>query len=114
MGKSAKLLPPEYKQRAIDNDISLITVYKRLERGWDLERAVTEKSKKIYDSKTNKRGEFESGDRPKSTKTHAFTNYEDNEELYQKALSYTGKNSSQFIADLVDSWLKKNKKKLNS
>ncbi len=39
MGKVAKILPEEYKQKAIENHISIQTVYKRLRTGWDLERA---------------------------------------------------------------------------
>ncbi len=114
MGKTGKLLPEEYKQKAIDNDLNLQTVYRRLERGWDIERAVTEKAKNTtYNYKRTEDGSITT-DRPKSEKTRAFINYADNEELYQKALDFTGKTSSQFVADLVDQWLKRNKKKITS
>ena len=113
MGKVAKKLPEEYKEKAIANGISLQTVYQRLQRGWELEKAVTTVShrKNLYRSED---GTIISGDRPKTTKTYAFCAYQDNQELLEKAIEQSGKSQSVFFADIIDSWLKRNKKKIKS
>lgn len=113
MGKVAKKLPEEYKQKAIANNISLQTVYQRLQRGWDLEKAVTKVSHR-KDLKRSEDGTIISGDRPKTTKSYAFCAYQDNQELLEKAIEKSGKSQSVFLADIVDTWLKRNKKKINS
>ena len=114
MGKVAKLLPEEYKQRAITNGISLQTVYQRIQRGWDLEEAVTKKPKSSYITNVDRSetGELKSTGRPKNDKVYAFTTYEDNQELLEKAIAQSGKPQSVFFADIIDSWLKRNKKKI--
>jgi hypothetical protein len=113
MGKVAKLLPEKYKQIAIANEIPLPTVYRRLKSDWDLQRAVTEKPKKVIITQRKETGELIALDRPKGN-TISFTPYQDNEELLEKAIAKSGKPKSVFLADIVDSWLKRNKKKIMS
>ena len=120
MGKVAKKLPEEYKQRAIDNGISVQTVYGRLQRGWDLEKAVTHKSTKVplltrKNSRTET-GEFKSLNRPKS-KNIGVTIYKDLEPILNEAVKESGKTKSEFIGDVIEEYLLKhwkpqNKKKI--
>ncbi|WP_146131502.1 hypothetical protein [Merismopedia glauca] len=42
MGRVAKLVPPEKLALAKKNGISVTTVYKRLQRGWDIDKAISE------------------------------------------------------------------------
>ena len=109
MGKVAKLLPEEYKQKAIDNGIPLQTVYKRLQRNWELERAVTEKSKTQYINQSHRssEGELMPGDKPKGNKVYSFTPYIDSENLLDEAIAKSGKSKSVFLADMVEEYLKK-------
>jgi hypothetical protein len=106
MGKVAKKLPEEYRKKALENNLSLTTVYARISRGWDLEKAVTKTPSKIY-TENNKRieGEIQKSDRPRSD-LFSIRIYQDNEKLFQEAVKESGKSKSQFVADAVDYYLK--------
>ena len=108
MGKVAKLLPEEYKQKAIANNIPLQTVYYRIEKNWDLERAVTQPPRKIS-RKRREDGEITT-DRAKSHQ-HSFNFYDDKQELFDRAWKESGKTKSEFISDIVEDWLDKWAKK---
>ncbi len=43
MGKVGYILPEDKKKEAIANGLALQTVYSRLKRGWEVDRAVSEK-----------------------------------------------------------------------
>lgn len=106
MGKSAVLLPDEYKEVAIENNISLQTVYARIRRGWDLDRAVMEEPRQIENIKGRKNeGEFTEGKRPKS-KAMSFCFYEDRLEDLEEAIVNSGKTKSDFICDALEHYLK--------
>jgi hypothetical protein len=119
MGKVGKKLPEEYKLKAIENGISIQTVYGRLQRGWDLEKAVTKKSTKIplltrKNSRTET-GEYKASKRPKG-RNIGVTIYKDLEPLLNQAIEESGKTKSEFIGDIVEeyllkSWQPKAKKK---
>jgi hypothetical protein len=106
MGKVAKKLPEEYRQKAIENDLSLTTVYARIKRGWDLDEAVTKPASKIYATNNERiEGEIQKSDRPRSD-LFSVRIYQDNEDLFQEAIKKSGKSKSQFVADAVDYYLK--------
>ena len=46
MPRESKLLTDQQKTIAEKNDIPLVTVYKRLDRGWDVEKAITKPTRK--------------------------------------------------------------------
>ena len=112
MGKVGYKLPKAYKEKAIENGISLQTVYCRLERGWDLERAVTEDPRKnrtpiaaAIDSR-DEEGNLKSVGRPKG-KLISFTPYRDMEDRLKKAIEESGESRSVFLADAIEQYLDK-------
>jgi hypothetical protein len=109
MGKVAKLLPEKYKQKAIENNIPIQTVYYRLNKNWDIEKAVTQKPKQTIKRHRDKEGQIIS-ERPKSH-LYSFTFYDDKQELLDKAIEESGKTKSQFIADILEEYLIKWAKK---
>jgi hypothetical protein len=60
MGKVGKILSAEQKQTALNNGLKLVTVYDRLNRGWDIERAIVEPPKRKYVPKRELTGEIKS------------------------------------------------------
>ena len=109
MAKFGSVLPDDKKQIAIANGIPLTTVYRRLKRDWDMERAITQKPKKTHIHKLQRReeGAFKS-DRLKSQQMHAFFNYAENENAFLQMVDKSGKNVSNYIADLIDKEVKAN------
>ena len=51
MPRESKLLTEEQLAIAEDNGIPKVTVYKRLERGWDVEKAITKPTRKLKNVK---------------------------------------------------------------
>jgi hypothetical protein len=104
VSKSAYRLPLEYKEKAIANGINLATVYKRIQRGWELERAVTEKAKPaprhVFENKRID-GMLMAGDRPKGKK-RGYAFYQDSEEELEKAIRESGLSTSEFTAYAVE------------
>lgn len=109
MGKTAILLPEEYKEKAIANKISIQTVYQRLKRGWDLERAVTEppKTPQHLSKLSRDEGMIRSGNRPKGSKTYGFVYYKDREKQLDQAIAESGLSVSDFMSKIVDDYLEK-------
>jgi hypothetical protein len=112
MGKVGYKLPEEYKQKAIANGISLQTVYARIDRGWDIERAVTEDPRKnrtpiaaAIDSRDSE-GNLKSVGRAKG-KLISFTPYRDMEDKLQKAIKESGQSRSVFLANAIEEYLEK-------
>ena len=117
--KVGKKLPPEYHDKAIENKIPLSTVYNRLNRGWDLEKAVTTlPTRKTYASTENREeGVMIPSDRPRG-KSITFNPYQEYEHLLNNAIAESGKSRSEFIADVLEYyllkvWKPKSKKKNN-
>ena len=109
MAKFGSVLPDDKKEIAIANGIPLTTVYRRLKRDWDMERAITQPPRKshIHKLQRRKEGAFKS-DRLKSKEMHAFFNYAENEKAFMNMVNESGKNVSNFIADLIDKEVKAN------
>ena len=108
MGKTAILLPDKYKEKALENGISIQTVYQRIKRGWDLDRAVTQKPKTPpHLSKGRDEGMIKAGDRPKGSKTYGFVYYKDREEKLDQAIAESGLSISDFMSNIVDEYLDK-------
>ena len=108
INKKGKKLPPEYQEIAIANGLSLSTVYDRLNRGWDLDKAVnTPPTRKTYASSSERiDGSIKATDRPRG-RTITFSTYKDIEPLLNDAIKESGKSKSQFIADAVEQYLLK-------
>jgi hypothetical protein len=108
INKKGKKLPPEYQEKAIANGLSLSTVYDRLNRGWDLDKAVnTPPTRKTYASSSERiDGSIKATDRPRG-RTITFSTYKDIEPLLNDAIKESGKSKSQFIADAVEQYLLK-------
>ena len=104
--KVGKKLPPEYHDKAIENNIPLSTVYNRLNRGWDLEKAVTTlPTRKTYANTQNREeGVMVPSSRPRS-KSISFSPYKDYEDLLNDAIAKSGKSRSEFIADALEHYL---------
>lgn len=51
MPRTSKLLTEEQKAIAEENGIPLVTVYKRLDRDWDVEKAITKPTRKTGNRK---------------------------------------------------------------
>ena len=51
MPRESKLLTDEQLAIAESNEIPKVTVYKRLDRGWDIEKAITKPTRKVGNTK---------------------------------------------------------------
>ena len=107
--KTGKIFPEHYKQQAIANNISIQTVYSRLERGWDLEKAVnTPPVRKTYIHEAKREdGWIVPSDRPRLKKTMGVNLYQDLEPLFNEALEESGLSRSDFVANAVEQYLLK-------
>jgi hypothetical protein len=107
--KSSKIFPDQYKERAIANGISIQTVYARLQRGWDLEKAVTEKpGTNTYAHKAHREdGWITASERPRLKQCFSTSIYQDLEPTFNKALEESGLSRSEFIANAVEQYLLK-------
>ncbi|WPF87340.1 hypothetical protein WEU38_11005 [Cyanobacterium aponinum AL20118] len=107
--KSSKILPDEYREKAIANDVPIPTVYARLQRGWDLEKAVSSPPKKnarIMEAKRDE-GWLVPSERPRLKHSYSTNIPEDIEPLFNEALSESGLTRSEFIAHAIEEYLTK-------
>jgi hypothetical protein len=106
--KHGVVLPDEYRELAIANGISIKTVYARIKRGWEVNKAVTVLPTKITSAHTNKREEgwIVSGNRAKGSPI-TFTMYKDSEDLFNEAVNESGLSRSDFVANAVEQYLLK-------
>jgi hypothetical protein len=110
MGKTAVLLPEKYKKIALANNISIQTVYGRLRRGWDVEKAVKvppDKSKGKSADVPRKEGAIMPSDRPRCSKPISFYFYQDLEKILESAVKSSGLSRSEFISQVVEEYLLK-------
>ncbi len=107
MGKVAKLLPPEKVAIAERNNIPLTTVYKRLKRGWDLEKAITQPPRES-NRKRSEEGEFIGSGKGKP---RCFTLPLEWDEKLEKAIADSELNQSEWVAQVVMNKLKRTKSK---
>lgn len=110
MGKVAKLVSPEKLEIAEKNGIPKVTVYKRLDRGWDIHRAITEPTKKVARERDQK-GEFISQGKGKS---RTITLPEEWDEFFDEVVESSQLNQSEWISQLVVNKLKRMKKSRSS
>jgi hypothetical protein len=107
--KTSKVFPDDYKEKAIANNISVNTVYSRLERGWDLDKAVTTppiRKTYIHEAKRED-GWVVKSDRPRLKKSMSVSLYQDLEPLFNEALADSGLSCSEFIANAIEQYLLK-------
>lgn len=108
MSKNPYVLPLEYKQLAIDNGLKIQTVYKRIQKGWDLYRACTQKARKppshLYTA-PRVEGMIQS-ERPRSKKV-TFNYYDDDADRLDKAIDESGLSASEFTAKAMEEYLDK-------
>ena len=106
--KVGKKLPPEYHKLMEENGLSPSTVYDRINRGWDIEKAVTTlPTRKTYANTQNREeGVMIPSSRPRS-KSITFSPYKDYENLLNDAIAESEKSRSEFIADALEHYLYK-------
>jgi hypothetical protein len=108
--KPGHVLPDEDKKIAIANGLALQTVYGRIKRGWDIDKAINTPPTKITHAVTAQRDEeglLLSNNRPKSKKSMSFTLYEDMEDLFNQAYQQSNLSRSEFIATAMEQYLLK-------
>lgn len=107
MGKVAKIVPPEKLAIAEENGIPAVTVYKRLNRGWDLEEAIAKPTQKAY--KQRERGSL--GQFADAGKGHTwrFTMPQEWDDKLRAAIAESGMSEYDYIAQIVINKLKRMK-----
>jgi hypothetical protein len=103
MGKIAKILPPDRLAIAEKNGIPLTTVYKRLQRGWDVDKAITEPPRESK-RKRDDEGQFIGVGKGKP---RSFTLPKEWDEKLDKAISLSNLSPSECVAQLIVNELKK-------
>lgn len=101
MGKVAKILPEEFKVKAIENGIPLPTVYRRIKSGWSLSDATnraTVISSFVRKCKRNN-GEF-SSDTPRRIPI-TFYFYDDEIDRLEDVIARSDLTRSEFIAKVL-------------
>lgn len=111
MGKVGKILSKEEAAIAVSNGLPLPTVYKRLQRGWEVERAITTPPKEVPGRPLNREnGEFSSSDEPKG-KQRSIRLSAEWDEIADKAIADSGLTQSEWIGMAVVEYLKKQQKR---
>jgi len=107
MKKQGSKLPDKFKEIAINNGLSIATVYARLKRGWDLDKSVNTppKSSPIHNLPRDDEGNLLPRDRPKTHRSYSFNIYEDLQEAFDKAVLESGKSKSDFVNDAIEFYL---------
>ncbi len=109
MPKVGKLVPPEKMTIANKNRIPKTTLYNRIRAGWDIERAISEPSKKTKDKKKrNKEGTF--ADTGKG-RPRGFTVKEEWDKALDQAIADSGLTQSEWVEKTIIDKLKRSKYK---
>jgi hypothetical protein len=106
MGKVAKLVSPDKLAIAEKNGIPKVTVYKRLDRGWDLEEAITKPTRKTS-LERNEIGEFLDRGRGRS---RTITLPKEWDEIFDLEVKESNQTQSEWISEVVINQLKRIKK----
>lgn len=110
MGKVGKILSKEEAAIAESNGIPLQTAYKRLQRGWEVERAITTPPKAAPGQKLNREmGEFTTNE-PKG-KQRSIRLPAEWDEKADQAIAESGLTQSEWIGMAVVEYLKKQQKR---
>ncbi|MBE9169353.1 hypothetical protein IQ238_18105 [Pleurocapsales cyanobacterium LEGE 06147] len=103
MGKIAKIVPPEKLAIAEENGIPTVTVYKRLQRGWDLEKAITKSTREVHRQR-NDAGEFADSGKGQIWR---FSMPAEWDSKLEKAIADSGLSQYDFLANVVINKLKR-------
>ncbi len=106
MPRASKLLTDEQKAIAEDNEIPLVTVYKRLDRGWDIEEAITKPTRKLKNVKRED-GLFVDAGRGE---TRYFSLPVEWDDKLKQAIAKSGITESEWIEKAIIDKLKQKKK----
>jgi hypothetical protein len=106
MGRVGKLIPSEQVAIAEKNGIPLTTVYKRLQRGWDVEEAIT-KPPKERKLKHDEEGQFTGIGKGKP---RSFTLPIEWDEIFDLEVKESNQTQSEWISEAVINQLKRIKK----
>ena len=109
MPKVGKLVPPDKMAIADKNGIPRTTLYNRIRAGWDLDRAISEPSKKtVNKKKRNEEGIFvDTG----KGKPRGFTVREEWEKALEQAIADSGLTQSEWVEKTIIDKLKRSKYK---
>ena len=106
MPRSSKLLTEEQLAIAKKNGIPKVTVYKRLERGWDLEKAITKPTRQPGNVQ-RKDGLFVDAGR---AETRFFSLPQEWDEKLKQAIAESGISEKEWIENTIINKLKSIKK----
>lgn len=106
MPRESKLLTDEQKTIAEENEIPLVTVYKRLDRGWDVEKAITKPTRKPKNVKRED-GLFVDAGRGERRYFSLPVKWEDD---FRKAIAQSELSESEWIEQVIIDKLKSKKK----
>lgn len=102
MPRESKLLTDEQLATAEENQIPKVTVYKRLDRGWDVEKAITKPTRKPKNVKRED-GLFVDAGRGERRYFSLPVKWEDN---LEKAIANSGLSESEWIEQVIIEKLK--------
>ena len=108
MPRVSKLLTEAQKAIAEHNNIPVVTVYKRLDRGWDVEKAITKPTRKPRNIK-RKDGLFVNAGRGKSRHFSVAVEWERD---LDQAIADSGISESEWIEKIIIDRLKSESKGL--
>lgn len=106
MPRTSKLLTDEQLAIAEKNGIPKVTVYKRLDRGWDVEKAITKPTRKAGNTK-RKDGLFVDAGRGES---RFFSLPQEWDEKLKQAIADSGVSEKEWIEQTIINKLKSKKK----
>ena len=106
MPRESKLLTNEQLALAEKNGIPKVTVYKRLDRGWDVEKAITKPTRKLKNLKRED-GLFVDAGRGGRTYFSLPVEWEND---FKQAIADSGMSESEWVEQVVIDRLKAKKK----
>jgi hypothetical protein len=105
MGRKATILSDEKKAIALGNGLSLQTVYARLNRGWDVDKAISTKpmATPFTELERSPTGEIKS-DNPKGI-LRTFSIHKQLDDKLDQLIEASGMNQSSFIGKIVEDYI---------
>ena len=111
MGKVGKLVSPEELAIAEKNGIPKVTVYKRLDRGWDVQKAITKSPRKTGNKQRDEEGQFTGVGKGQ---VRSFTLPVEWDEKLTVAIADSGKSQTEWLEETIINKLKRQKKSRRS
>ena len=102
MPRVSKLLTDEQLAIAESNEIPKVTVYKRLDRGWDIEKAITKPTRKVGNTK-RKDGLFVDAGRAKA---RFFSLPQEWDDKLKDAIAESGMSENEWLEKTIIEKLK--------